>query len=84
MGMAAHVTAEVYKLLQFACIGLVNNEEKSVPQQTQRGGKPIKSIRFVAMLLARSLLLVDSLVLGSLCTQTDNDSWARAAACEAT
>jgi DNA-directed RNA polymerase II subunit RPB1 len=45
MGVAAHVTSEMYKLLQYACVGIVDNEQKSVPQQTQRGGKPIKSIR---------------------------------------
>ena len=44
-GVAAHLTVEIYKLLQYACVGIVDNEQKHVPKQAQRGGKPIKSIR---------------------------------------
>jgi DNA-directed RNA polymerase II subunit RPB1 len=32
-------------LLQYACVGIVDNEQASVPRQTLKSGKPIKSIR---------------------------------------
>jgi DNA-directed RNA polymerase II subunit RPB1 len=41
----AHQLNEYFELLQNACFGLMDNEVSSVPRQTLKSGKPIKSIR---------------------------------------
>jgi hypothetical protein len=44
-GMPAHHRKEIYDLLQFAVVGMIDNEQPTVPRAAQRSGKPIKSIR---------------------------------------
>ena len=44
-GVPTHQLSEVYQLLQFACVSMMDNEVAGIPRSTTRSGKPIKSIR---------------------------------------
>ena len=44
-GESSHIIAEFEQLLQYKVAALFDNEQTSMPQETQRSGKPLKTIR---------------------------------------